>query len=687
MKKNTWRLVVALITAVHPTVFADEVHLEDKFRVYIESYYEHNKNSEEKLFSDLLGTGQTDVDTVKSNLHLALKYWAVNRNLALQYFAIADSEAKRLENPALVSSVTQYLLDLYRAKYYLDLGEHARAFSITSTLLDSKIAVSDEIRYQVWKVAIPSAIHEVQGPKLISYFTNFTSKYSYSVRTDETYLKIAEACKLINHSAFVELLEVMVAQYPLTSGSTWALDNLVKVADSGTYKFNFNLLKKLSFYDSEDQLLQKQLDHIIQANLFTFATSTMNNSSLKKVFAYYHLRNYERAIDESRKVSLANLSADDHKKLVRTLAYLYSQTDRNYEAVHYFEQFGENFSWRNADYLENYGRHLFRNEKYAEAAQKFQNAASMSKRSYLTWLHFWSTYRSGDMNASLAMLENKNYVQPLDARYPQAKEYWKGRILDRMGRHDEANQIFKSILSERRSDFYSTLITTKYPDLAQLYAPAQRLIAANFQSDEIMEITNPGLEVETPTVSDEQIPDRIGSLEYPLMYQEEVETLAEAAGLDPFLIYSVIKAESSFNVNAYSSVGATGLMQIMPYTGLKIANLLGQEFSPLQLKDPQVSLAYGIYYLKKLTDYFDGNFALALAAYNAGPDSVKAWVRSCSGCSTDEFVESITFKETRLYVKKIYSFYTRYSEIYDSTHQPKVYDKIMPERFGKFEIF
>lgn len=151
---------------------------------------------------------------------------------------------------------------------------------------------------------------------------------------------------------------------------------------------------------------------------------------------------------------------------------------------------------------------------------------------------------------------------------------------------------------------------------------------------------------------------------FPQAFIKVIETSAQGYKIDPLLILSLMRQESAFNPQVISSAKAVGLMQLMPATARQVAESLSMDSPDAeQLKIPQTNIKLGTEYLSKLLTIFDDNLVYAVAAYNAGPNKVKEWLESRSELSDYEFIESIPYKETRGYVKKVLSNYAVYTAL------------------------
>jgi soluble lytic murein transglycosylase len=180
------------------------------------------------------------------------------------------------------------------------------------------------------------------------------------------------------------------------------------------------------------------------------------------------------------------------------------------------------------------------------------------------------------------------------------------------------------------------------------------------------------------------------SQRFPAPHREELTRHAQAAGLDETWVYGLIRQESRFIQDARSSVGAQGLMQIMPATARYVARRVGMsDYHPTRIVELETNLRLGTHYLKLVFDDLDGQPVVASAAYNAGPNRARAWraslPRTVEGAI---FAETIPFNETREYVKKVMANAVTYAAIFE---QPNVSLKTMlgsvaPKNAGTSEL-
>ena len=153
----------------------------------------------------------------------------------------------------------------------------------------------------------------------------------------------------------------------------------------------------------------------------------------------------------------------------------------------------------------------------------------------------------------------------------------------------------------------------------------------------------------------EEEPDLYLRVRYPLEYEHIVRGHARNHDLDPALLAAVIYAESRFDPNVRSEAGAVGLMQLLPETAEGIARRTGgTRFVVADLRDPEINVRYGSWYLDHLLERY-GAVALALAAYHAGQGNVDRWRDAGSG---------IAFPETREYVDEVQRVRRVYAKAY-----------------------
>ncbi len=286
--------------------------------------------------------------------------------------------------------------------------------------------------------------------------------------------------------------------------------------------------------------------------------------------------------------------------------------------------------------------------------------------------------------------------------------YWRGRAVLAQGQTEEAQSYFQSISS--LSSFYGLLATEELGQKIMVPAPPQPS-----RPDEIAEATaNPGfrnafkffdLELrfegnrewnwQLRKLSERQllaaaefarqsdVLDRMVTtadrarveLDYTHRYPSPHNVIMQAAvtplGLDKAWVYGLIRQESRFVKAARSSVGASGLMQVMPATARYVAAKIGMTgYSGSSINDTQTNILLGTNYLNMVLAKLGGSQTLATAAYNAGPSRPRLWrtslVRPVEGAI---FAETIPFSETRGYVKSVLANATWYAALFENKPQ------------------
>ncbi len=138
-----------------------------------------------------------------------------------------------------------------------------------------------------------------------------------------------------------------------------------------------------------------------------------------------------------------------------------------------------------------------------------------------------------------------------------------------------------------------------------------------------------------------------------------VEKYMKGTDVEWALVHGLIRQESRYDAVAISSAGARGLMQLMPRTASEVARKAGLSHDVGWLTSkPAHNVSLGTKYLQKLLTKYDGNYALTLAAYNAGPARVDRWVEEFGDPRDPKvdlvnWIESIPIYETRNYVQRV----------------------------------
>lgn len=272
--------------------------------------------------------------------------------------------------------------------------------------------------------------------------------------------------------------------------------------------------------------------------------------------------------------------------------------------------------------------------------------------------------------------------------------YWRARALEGMGDTEKAEQIYQQIAKSRSYESFLAAERVGQPyqflhqplsftesELATLRQTpgilrAQELLAINKLVDARREwykltqhMNDRSLQMAAKIANDWDWHERsiltLGQssnrddldIRFPIVHKNKVLQHAISTNIEPAWAFSIMRQESAFAVDARSSRNARGLMQLLPGTARAVARSLKTKLkrtSDLHIAD--INIRLGINYLKKVAKEFNNNLSLATAAYNAGEYRVRKWLPKNGNIAPDIWIETIPFKETRNYLRRILAY-------------------------------
>ena len=344
---------------------------------------------------------------------------------------------------------------------------------------------------------------------------------------------------------------------------------------------------------------------------------------------------------------------------------------------------------------------------------------------------FWVYRAEGQNDAALEALTRIEDLKGRGSTHEsvQRARYWRGRMLLKLGRAEEAHALTERVAAEGAATWYGLLarsrLTHEAPERARAVAARLKLSggptevwpldAGNLAEDphfvtgielmrlehregpsELLAVSRKGRSEESirllfhilhssgytgsarsiawalrreglaaPTEAETRL---IYSAAYPHSFRNLVVQHSRAARVNPDLMQALIREESAFNPSARSPTGALGLAQLMPATASAVAKQLNVPLvATSSLLEPQQNIRLGSAYLGSLQRRFAGNPAYAVASYNAGPGAVDRWLSRFPDAELDEWVEQIPVEETRLYVKRVLGSAAAYQMLYGTS--------------------
>jgi peptidoglycan lytic transglycosylase len=155
-------------------------------------------------------------------------------------------------------------------------------------------------------------------------------------------------------------------------------------------------------------------------------------------------------------------------------------------------------------------------------------------------------------------------------------------------------------------------------------------------------------------------------LRFPFQHEDNVNAWSEKHNIDASWTYAIIRRESAFMPDARSSVGAMGLMQLMPNTARQVARQLKVRYrGRYSLLTSNTNIRLGTGYLQRMLNKLESQHVLATAAYNAGPHRVSKWLPETQQMDAIQWIETIPFTETREYVSNVLAYMVIYEHLMD----------------------
>lgn len=479
-------------------------------------------------------------------------------------------------------------------------------------------------------------------------------------------------------------------------------------------QFRIQAAKDAHAYVEEIQLLAREGDEagleILRQQLTQrFALKTLSSKDLQVLAKVYKAQGHIQAASAALKI-VAQRSPKSPQALYDWARLLWN-ADRDHEARPLFEQLTKRFPRHGlaAEAWYAIGRIYQAHNDDTRAAQTYRQLATRFPHTTLArdgqWRQGWMAYQRGDFRQAESQFST---LARTAKGTPEGESalYWQARSLERQDKRQHAAVVYRQLL-ERYSHSYYALwaerrlgrtpqpvplgpaLTVARPKLssrlAHYYERSQELRKmglVDFARQELDRLKQAVprsrafrhfLLVEYDRLEGYGQALRLAQglkqaqrrrYDFPRAYWDTLTEHPSARQLDPYLVLALIRQESLFDPEAVSPARAYGLMQLLPSTAARVAAVPSGEGLPLTNADCNIKL--GTTYLRQLLDRYQDNLIMAVAAYNAGETAVEKWQTRFPNVEPDEFVENISYRETRNYVKKVLTNYRTYVRLYES---------------------
>lgn len=702
-------LATTLATAGNSSpVFADS-NFDQTLKQALSTLKQQQQEKSRNALNALAEQVQSDMDPAKrlqAAIMLAAFYWDSNYRLSRTYLGIAES----LRNPT-VPELSRFDAEIDHMKVRF---RHAALLDReTKRELETQLKANppEPLRLSLVEMLLDTNDALNLSNDFINIYTRYYTGYPRTVRRDRFLRKAADIYLAQGQTtAYFKQLEGLLDQYPVSEEAKASLDRLIEHAQGKmkpAYAFTFPLLKKVYRNSSHDPEQQNRILGLVSTPMRRTSRDQPHKLDIiDQIRLYTYLQLYDEALALTQTgLAQPNLAAKLRDELLNWNAFVLSEKGDHQTALAKYPTMNKVSGSIDFLFQESQAKSLMSSQQFPQAAQLYGKLMKRKDHPRYRWYYFWNSLAGGNIDIAHRFMTRQGVHVFNEVEFRRdASLYWRGRAAISSGKLDEAQQLFKGLIERQQPGYYGLLAKsalTQGRNLAEKNKTAMteaeaeaetedQLVASNAESmspKALLAAFKPMDRLDSQDIKSAVTVPATGPKPEGIPFANYVYEIAKIVEMDPYLILSIIKSESAFNSRALSTAGAQGLMQLMPYTAVRLARLMDdQDFRLDQLQATDTNLLYGSLYLALLLNYYNGHEIPAVAAYNAGPQVVNKWLRECQNCPVDAFVEFIPYAETRNYVKKVMNTYSSYYQA-EPQSEPNYLFKELPTEFPDTVIF
>lgn len=596
----------------------------------------------------------------------------------------------------------------YQAEALLKLKRYAES-AAKAAAIPKGYPASQLIR-RALKLQLDSVVAAADYGSALKLSQAFVEKYpSGADSVDALYLSGLSREETGDREGAAQIYRSIWLNSPLAPQAVKSQERLGELEKSGLKAREFSpeeLLRRASAFSARNSF-SRSLQTLQSIALEGQPASVVDLVVLRTGLNQYRMRNWkgaEKSLARAGASGTASIRSEARFWLAKTLDHL-DQDGRAFAMFMELAGEGEKQEFADDALMEAAGLRKG-GGAYAEAAALYEKMPKVCPESKhagrAAWEAAWCHYLAGEHAAATVSLKALLGDDSLRER----ALYWLGRVLERSG-SAEASDYYSMLLNEYPAGFYAAWhrerrgIADTRESLAQRPAAIGAPLPTGYEKPLLLASLGMLDEARSEAAARRKNGDRKGMFPgfarlylemgdyrsaislfqqnrtikweketlplwtagYPLAYTSHVAQQTAANNLSEALIYALIHAESCFSPGVRSSAGAVGLMQLMPATAKATSREKGS-FDPARLTVPGYNIMLGTRHFRDLMKGYGGDVVYSVAAYNAGATAVERWRKRMVGLEKDEFIESIPYRETRDYVKKVYASAATYRQLY-----------------------